>query len=510
MNINLYKLKKTAAYFKHYGVKKMAQKAYGKLVDRDDYSQRFKELIPTEKELLFQRSRWFEKRPLISILVPVYNPPGEYFKEMLLSVINQTYFNWQLCLVDAGTQKQKDFIDELARGDERICYRSIENGMIAANTNEALAMAEGEYIALLDNDDTLSLEALYRMVEKINEEEADCLYSDEDKMDETGEKHFCPHIKPDYNPVLLQSNNYICHLFMVKTELARKVGGFSTEYDGAQDYDFILKCTEMAAKVSHVPRILYNWRTHSGSTSSNPLSKMYAYEAGKKAVEAHLTRLGKKGTVSMLEDMGFYRVDYSVDGGRPKVQVVVLGVRSNEQAQEYFSYLRENTAYDNMSLCAMNEADADRLKQQECEYFCVLSYGMKVPDSQWLDRLAGCVATERADAVAAKVLVSQPFALWDAVIRRFIAYSGDDYRDAFGKIHINAGKPAWYRGFFNRILLQSCISTIPRTGVLICKDVFIELVRQQWDMKGMDLEKYMFVYEPAVELTKESTRQNEG
>lgn len=502
MNVN-YKLKKAAAYMKHYGPEKLAKKAIGKLMDRDDYGTGYTQLVPGEEELFYQRGRYFEYRPLISILVPVYNPPREYFKEMLLSVFNQTYFNWELCLVDAGTNKLGRLVGELADGDERVCYREIDNAGIAANTNEALRMAHGEYIALLDNDDTLSPDALYSMVEMINAEKSDCLYSDEDKMDGDGQKFFCPHIKPDYNPVLLQSNNYICHLFAAKTELAREVGGFDSEYDGAQDYDFILKCTEKAEKVSHVKRILYHWRTHESSTSSNPLSKMYAYEAGKKAIEAHLERVGKKGSVKMLDDMGFYRVDYeegnaddNADGGLPGVQIVVTGVRNSEKAQNYFRYIRNNTLYDNLKLCAMGEPDADRLEGCECDYICVLNGGTKMSDKKWLFKLIACAENENADAVAAKLLVKQAFPLCEAVNRTFIVYSGDDYIDAFGRQRTSAGKPEWYKGNFNRNILQCNVRTVPKNAVLLRREEYMRLIAEKW-VSGEDA---VYVYEPGVEL----------
>ena len=502
MNVN-YKLKKAAAYMKHYGPEKLAKKAIGKLMDRDDYGTGYTQFVPGEEELFYQRGRHFEYRPLISILVPVYNPPREYFKEMLLSVFNQTYFNWELCLVDAGTNKLGRLVGELADGDERVCYREIDNAGIAANTNEALRMAHGEYIALLDNDDTLSPDALYSMVEMINAEKSDCLYSDEDKMDGDGQKFFCPHIKPDYNPVLLQSNNYICHLFAAKTELAREVGGFDSEYDGAQDYDFILKCTEKAEKVSHVKRILYHWRTHESSTSSNPLSKMYAYEAGKKAIEAHLERVGKKGSVKMLDDMGFYRVDYeegnaddNADGGLPGVQIVVTGVRNSEKAQNYFRYIRNNTLYDNLKLCAMGEPDADRLEGCECDYICVLNGGTKMSDKKWLFKLIACAENENADAVAAKLLVKQAFPLCEAVNRTFIVYSGDDYIDAFGRQRTSAGKPEWYKGNFNRNILQCNVRTVPKNAVLLRREEYMRLIAEKW-VSGEDA---VYVYEPGVEL----------
>ena len=502
MDIN-YRIKKAAAYIKHYGPDKLAKKAAGKLMDRDDYSARCSQLAAGEEELFYQRGRHFEKMPLISILVPVYNPPRAYFKEMLLSVLNQTYFHWQLCLVDAGTNKLRGLVEELADGDERVCYAEIDNKGIAANTNEALKLAQGEYIALLDNDDTLSPDALYRMVEMINEENSDCIYSDEDKTDGEGKSFFCPHIKPDFNPVLLQSNNYICHLFVVKTSLAREVGGFDSEYDGAQDYDFILKCTEKADKVSHVKRVLYHWRTHESSTSANPMSKMYAYEAGKKAIEAHLSRVGKKGSVRMLDDLGFYRVDYedgNADddgkGGLPSVQIVVTGVRNSEKAQNYFKYIRSNTLYDSFKLCAMGEPDADRLAGCECDYICVLNGETKTSDKDWLFKLVACAENEIADAVAAKLLVKQAFPLCGAVNRTFIVYSGDDYVDAFGRQRTSAGKPEWYKGNFNRNILQCNVRTVPKNAVLLRREEFMRLIAEEWTSR----DDAVYVYEPGVEL----------
>ncbi len=533
MGFNIYKVKKATAYIKHYGPEKLAKKALGKLIDRDDYSERFSEVESDDEELFFERGKSFKYKPLISILVPVYNPHTEHFRQMLLSVINQTYFNWQLCLVDAGTKKLRDIVNDISAGDGRVCYVEIENGGISQNTNAALELAKGEYIALLDNDDTLSQDALYRMVEMINLENADCLYSDEDKMDSEGKKHFCPHIKPDFNPQLLRSNNYICHLFMVKTELAKSVGGFLKEYDGAQDYDFILKCTERAKKISHVNHILYHWRTHESSTSANPLSKLYAYEAGKKAIEAHLIRSGIAGSVSMLDDMGFYRVEYrkkqsetdnkyrSINDYDNKdftsaaeniceesgvikneenssVMVVVTGVRDSETAQKYFKYLRKNTDYGNMQLCAMGELDAERLAAYKNDYFCILMCGVKPQKADWLGRMVEEADVLSADAVTAKLLVRQAFPLCDKINRSFIVYSGDDYQDAFGKVHANAGKPGWYKGCFNRNILQQNIKNLPKTALLVRHDEFIRLLNNEWKIE----EGRTYLYEPGVELYK--------
>ena len=152
---------------------------------------------------------------------------------------------------------------------------------IAGNTNEALALATGSYTALLDHDDFLSPNALFEFVKAINENgDADCIYSDEDKVDQEGKLHYFPHFKSDYNPDLLHTNNYICHFFAVKTSIIKKVGGFRPNFDGAQDFDLVLRCIDESKSVVHVPKILYSWRCHKGSTSANTDSKSYAFEAG--------------------------------------------------------------------------------------------------------------------------------------------------------------------------------------------------------------------------------------
>lgn len=495
---NLYKVKKAAAYMKHYGAAGLARKALGKVIDRDGYAQRFRELAPTAAELSMQRKKGFPYMPLISVLVPVYDPPKQYLKEMLLSVTEQTYPRWQLCIVDAGRKKLETFIREAAGEDERIRYLSADNEGIGGNTNRALAMAEGDYIALLDNDDTLAPDALWRMTEMINRDKwqeegraqyPDCLYSDEDKTDSTGKKHFAPHVKEDYNPGLLRTNNYICHLFMVRTALAREVGGFSPEYDGAQDLDFILKCTERAKKVSHVGRILYHWRIHEGSTSGNPLSKEYAYDAGRRAVEAHLKRVNIPGTVEMLKDMGFYRVRYGENGKLPHVKILVSGVRDKETAQKYFRFLRKGTEYENLSLCAVAKPEPGRLRELDCDYFMVLLQGTQPEEKDWLATLVSRCEAEGADGAAAKL-----------VMGRCLGYGGRDRRDAFGVVHPNAGRPGWYKGYFNRVILQSDVDSIPKTGILVRREAYIELLAGKEKDRYEALPGMRFAYEPNAVL----------
>jgi glycosyltransferase involved in cell wall biosynthesis len=212
---------------------------------------------------------------------------------------------------------------EYASTDARIRYKKLtENISISANTNEAFAMAEGDYIGFLDHDDLLAPQALYRMAEAVSRHGADMLYSDEDKVTEDLKKHFQPHFKPEFNLDLLRSNNYITHFLVVKKTLAEKAGLFRDEMNGAQDYDFIFRCSEEAERIVRIPEILYHWRTSETSTADNPMSKKYAYEAGACAIRENLERTGTEGTVESLPDFGFYRVKYPVQG-TPLVSVII-------------------------------------------------------------------------------------------------------------------------------------------------------------------------------------------
>ena len=194
---------------------------------------------------------------------------------------------------------------------------------ISENTNAALGLATGDYFVFADHDDVLTPNALYEFAAAVNREpETDVLYSDEDKMSMDGHKFFQPHMKPDFNLDLLCTVNYICHLFGVKRTLAEKTGFFRSEYDGAQDYDFIFRCTEQAEKICHVPKVLYHWRSHEDSTAENPESKKYAFEAGRRAVEAHYERIGVNAEVSFGEYPGLYRTRFIRDYD-PLISIII-------------------------------------------------------------------------------------------------------------------------------------------------------------------------------------------
>ncbi len=281
--------------------------------------------IPLKRELKAQKTATFPYMPKISIVVPLYNTPEKFLKEMIDSVVKQSYSNWQLVLADAS-DKDLPHIRKVVDSykDHRITYKKLEeNKGISENTNAGFALAEGDYLALLDHDDVILPNALYENVKAINETGAQVLYSDEIILD-TDLKHAGRyHFKVDYAPDFLRGVNYITHFLVFSREVFEKAGPYEDpEYNGSQDYDLTLRLTENTDKIHHIPKVLYYWRAHAASTASDMSTKMYAFEAGRKAIQAHLDRIGLKGQVSIQEYPGSYRTVYEVEGN-PQVSVVI-------------------------------------------------------------------------------------------------------------------------------------------------------------------------------------------
>ncbi len=272
-----------------------------------------------------------------SVVVPAYETKREHLTVLLDSLAGQTYPHWELVLADAsGSGSVRETLLDWERGhlplpgqDWTIRYCKLpQNAGIAENTNAGIAQASGDYIGLLDHDDFLTPDALFACAKAIEREKKagrrpQALYSDEDKCDGEGNRFFSPHAKTDFNLDLLLTNNYICHFLVMESSLLKDLR-LRPAYEGAQDYDLVLRATARGAHFVHVPEVLYHWRCHSGSTAQNPQSKMYAYEAGRRAVEDFCKGTGWNVAVSHLSHLGFYRVEY--EGGifaqRPDIGVV--------------------------------------------------------------------------------------------------------------------------------------------------------------------------------------------
>ena len=363
-------LTKTIIYFKKNGAKKGFKKIHNKFfrLETVSYEKFQKGALPSAHELDRQRkdyAQWkrdaedansqgtrIEKCPHFSIVVPMYNTPTEYLDALIQSIQAQTYGEWQLCLADGSSQAHERFAEAVA-GETmvqgQICYQWLGANLgIAGNTNAALAMAQGDYVVLADHDDLLTPDALYHFAAVIRDNaEADVIYSDEDKTDKKGKKCYDPHFKPDFNEDLLRSMNYICHLLAVRRSLAQEIGGFSADYDGAQDYDFIFRATEKARQVVHIPRILYHWRCHSASTAENPESKRYAFEAGLRAIQSHYERLGIRASVTHGAKPGMYVTHYE----RPYDPLVSVIIPTKDHHQDLDRTIRSVmacTSYQNL------------------------------------------------------------------------------------------------------------------------------------------------------------------
>ena len=349
-----YTIQKGFRYLKHYGIKEFWIRLHERFEPEEvPYEPWYEAYVPDEETLNRQRKRKFLNAPLISVVVPAYHTPPLFLRQMLDSLIAQTYEGWELCIAN-GSPDDKEMeavLEEYEKKDSRIRHENLkENLGIAENTNAAFRMAKGQFIGLLDHDDLLAPNALYEIALALEKNpEADVVYTDEDKVTTDLKEHFQPHLKPDFNLDLLRSNNYICHFFTVRREIVEKVGGFRKEFDGAQDYDFIFRCAEEARKILHIPEILYHWRTHKESTADNPASKMYAFEAGKRAIEAHLKRTGTEGEVSHTPDLGFYRVKYPVKG-EPLVSIIIPNKDEKESLEACLKSIWEKTTYRNYEI----------------------------------------------------------------------------------------------------------------------------------------------------------------
>lgn len=314
-----------------------------------------------KKRLKRQRTAVFSTTPLISIVLPLYNTPQEYLKEVVDSVIAQTYGNWQLCLADGSEGDEiGEFLRKKYKKEIRISYKKLkENRGISENTNAAIKFAMGDYIMLCDHDDVLAPDALFHIVKAITEKKADVIYTDEDKISMDGKHYFEPNFKPDFNLFRLRENNYICHIFAVKREILDQVGTFRSEYDGAQDFDLILRCCEKAEKIVHIPRVLYHWRSHMNSTAANPESKRYAFEAGKRAIEAHYERMGIRAQVELTDRPGWYRSHVEITGD-PLISIIIPNKDHIEDLELCISSIEEKSTWKNYEILVVENNSEDK------------------------------------------------------------------------------------------------------------------------------------------------------
>ena len=291
-----------------------------------DYDTWLRIMRVSRQELFEQRKTKFSYAPKFSVVVPLYHTPAKFLKDLVRSMMYQSYANWELCLVNASPEDVHltSLLENWAMRDKRIRVIRLEKNLgIAQNTNAGIAASTGEFIAFLDHDDFLEPDALFCYVDALNKDKTiDVFYSDEDKTDEYAAHYFYPHFKSDFNIDLLHANNYMCHFLAVRKSLVDTVGGLNEKFDGAQDYDFVLRLTEHTKKIYHCPRILYHWRCSNQSTAANQGNKMYAIHAGKAALNAHYKRLGWNARAQEGAVDGWYQTKFTLKE-EPLVSILI-------------------------------------------------------------------------------------------------------------------------------------------------------------------------------------------
>ena len=291
-----------------------------------DYDTWLRIMRVSRQELFAQRKTKFSYAPKFSVVVPLYHTPAKFLKDLVRSMMYQSYANWELCLVNASPEDVHltSLLENWAMRDKRIRVIRLEKNLgIAQNTNAGIAASTGEFIAFLDHDDFLEPDALFCYADALNKDKTiDVFYSDEDKTDEYAAHYFYPHFKSDFNIDLLHANNYMCHFLAVRKSLVDTVGGLNEKFDGAQDYDFVLRLTEHTKKIYHCPRILYHWRCSNQSTAASQGNKMYAIHAGKAALNAHYKRIGWNARAQEGAVDGWYQTKFTLKE-EPLVSILI-------------------------------------------------------------------------------------------------------------------------------------------------------------------------------------------
>lgn len=471
--------------------------------DESAYVHYIQNCEPTASELHRQQtqSQEFDYNPLISIVVPVYNTDSKMLTEMIESVRQQTYDNWQLCLADGKSQK-KEVIEMLKRYesiDKRInCKYLSENQGIVGNSNEALKMAKGEFTALLDHDDLLSPWALFEIVRTLNDDhEIDMLYSDEDKIAADSSKRYQPHFKPDWSPDLLRSYNYITHLFVARTSLISQVGGFRPGYDGSQDHDLIFRVSERARRIHHIPSILYHWRSHESSTALNPLSKSYTLAAGVKAINDHLQRIGLCGQASFDAEIGIYHINYELKN-QPLVSIIIpnyeqkdilercinsiktkssyinyeiIIIENNSKKQDIFDYYKKLELDSHIKVVTWPETfnysaiNNFGVKHATGEFLILLNNDTEIITPDWIEQMLQYAQREDVGCVGAKLYYTNGLIQHAGVVLGFQGIAA----------HSFCQLPGDYHGYMNRAIVVQNVSAVTAACMMIRKNLFLQV-----------------------------------
>ncbi len=527
-HITFNNIKRGTKYLLKNGPKAVVSKTKAIVKSWNHYDPWFKYHRITETELEVQRQHVFEYQPKISILVPTYKTPIPMLHEMMASVIGQSYANWELCIAD-GTMEDgelKDALQEYARKDARIKVRFLDsNDGISGNTNKALEIATGEFIGLLDHDDILELDALYEVVKVLQDRTVDLVYTDEDKVSEDLSEFRDPNLKPDFSIDLLRSHNYITHFLVIKKKIIDKVGPFNSKYDGAQDYDLVLRSSEVAQHIEHVAKPLYHWRMSAGSTAENPESKLYCYEAGRAAVEAHLERCGIKGRVELAGQKlwGLNHVTYDVVGN-PLVSIVIANKDHTKDLNKAITSIQEKSTYRNIEFIIVENnstekktfAYYEKIQQKydnvkvvywdrEFNYSLINNYGVEHAKGEYIlllnndtemitptaiEEMLGICCREDVGIVGAKLLYADKTIQHAGVVLGFGGYAG----------HVFHGIGRYDLGFMMRPRINCNYSAVTAACLLTKKSVYDAVggLTEEFVVAGNDIDYCLKVRETGL------------
>jgi glycosyltransferase involved in cell wall biosynthesis len=339
--------------------RKLTPRFLRKLIDKNKNKTGYHQGISeTDIKIIQSNVKNFLYKPLISVIIPVYNVDPQWLQLAIDSVKNQLYEKWEICIADDFSTNQETIKYLKSIKESKIKIKFLQKNVnISQSSNEALKLAKGDYVALLDHDDELTRDALYEVVKAINETQADLIYSDEDKVDMQA-KYNSPHFKPDYSPDQLLSQNYICHLAVYKTTIIKQIGGFRKGFEGSQDYDLVLRFVEKTDKIYHIPKVLYHWRMLPESTASEFNSKSYANEAGRKAVEEALQRRNIKGQALLGEVPGIYQVKREIIGD-PLVSIIIPFKDKTELLKCCLDSILKKSSYKNFEVIGISNNSVD-------------------------------------------------------------------------------------------------------------------------------------------------------
>lgn len=450
------------------------------------YKKWIKANEPNKKQLKEQKNVQFKIQPKISIVVPVYNTPEKFFKELVKSLQKQTYSNWELCLADGSPEPIK-YMQEYPKKDKRIKYKIIgKNKGISGNTNEALTLATGDFIGLLDHDDLLPVFSLYEVVKAINEKpDVEFIYSDEDKLESKKGPRYGVFFKPDFSPYTLNSANYICHFSIFKKELMDKLGGFRSEYDGSQDFDIVARASELTNNIIHIPKVLYHWRAHRNSTAQNSDSKPYAFEVGKKVIKDHIKRsLDTDVEVTDGLTPGSYEIKYAVKDD-PKVSIIIDGRNCFENdIQALVEKIKKSTDYENYEIIAISSKEVNGVEKiikptndifkdyndaafkADGKYFIIIDEKLKHIDKKsFIQDLIGICQDKNVGIVGTKLYNNQ-----DQVEHSGIILGMNGEGDFLYK-----GAPKDIGTYMQRLLIIHNVSCVYVKYAMIDKDVFMQI-----------------------------------